>query len=144
MKLLIAIFLLAVLVSPAEAARRHYKPHRIHYDMHQPTGTVTVSTAAGIPITVSQDFAPKITGFIAANVAAGRHFSSIHCLSFASSHVRGSFHHTGNACDFHPHPIGRLAANYGLRDGCSFSVGRRGHRHPDCEHVDNAIVLARR
>lgn len=94
--------------------------------------TVTVPTAAGIQITVSPEFEPKITAFIAANVAAGRRFQQIHCLNFSRSHVRHSRHFTGNACDFRPSPLGRLAGQFGLRNGCSFH---------DCMHIDNGPLL---
>lgn len=107
-------------------------------------GTITVPTAANIDVTVSSDFAPKIQGFIAANVAKGKRFSSIHCLSFASTRVSGSAHFTGDACDFKPRPIGSLAGDFGLRNGCSFMVGKKGHRHPDCMHIDNRLAYARR
>lgn len=102
---------------------------------------VTVGTAAGITITVSADFAPKIVAFIAANVAAGKKFKHIHCYNHARTHVSGSLHFSGDACDFKPIPIGRLAGDFGLRSGCSFMVGRRGHRRPDCEHIDNAYAF---
>lgn len=118
---------------------RHPRLHRAHRSTrtvdangNSARGVVTVPTAAGINITVSQSFAPKIVSFINANVAAGRHFKQIHCLNFAKTHVSNSLHFSGNACDFRPSPIGRLAGQYGLRDGCSFR---------DCMHIDNGPLL---
>lgn len=136
----IAVFMLVVaLAHPAEAKRLHQNQQSV-----TASDTVTVDTAAGIPITVSRDFAPKIVAFIASNIAAGKKFKSIRCLNFASTHVAGSAHFTGDACDFKPRPIGRLAGDFGLRNGCSFMVGKPGHRHPDCMHIDNRLAIARR
>lgn len=126
------------------AARKQHRARAVvdaNINRASHSGASWVDSAAG-PIEVSPEFAPKIVAFIAANYAAGKRFRSVHCLSFARTHVDGSYHFTGNACDFHPHPIARLAADYGLRSGCSFLVGRKGHRHPDCEHVDNGIAVA--
>ena len=123
----------------APSYRRAHRSHRaqrstrtIDANGNSARGVVTVPTAAGINITVSQLFAPKIVSFIDANVAAGRHFKQIHCLNFARTHVSNSLHFSGDACDFRPSPIGRLAGQYGLRDGCSFH---------DCMHIDNGPLL---
>ena len=97
---------------------------------------VTVSTAAGIDITVARSFAPAIRGFIADAVAAGYHPSRIHCWA-RGGHVRHSLHYSGRACDFNQHGWNKtdrfmyrarkIARKWGLRDGCSFH---------DCGHID--------
>jgi hypothetical protein len=117
-------FALMLFTSPAPAAPRDANGNRV---------TIAVPTAAGITIRVAPSFAEKIVPFIAANVAAGRRFRQIHCLNFAKSHVKNSRHFSGNACDFRPNPVGRLAGQFGLRDGCSFR---------DCMHIDNGPLLS--
>jgi hypothetical protein len=101
---------------------------------------VTVTTAAGIDVTVARAFAPKIEGFIADLVARGYRPRRINCYA-RSGHVRHSLHHSGRACDFDQrgwnktahtmYHIGILAAKWGLRDGCTFRHPRR-----DCGHID--------
>jgi len=97
---------------------------------------VKIDTAAG-PITVSQEFAPKIKAFIQELADAGYHPKKVHCFSLSHSHVKHSLHKSGNACDFNQRGWGltdrfmyhvkHIAAKYGLRDGCSFR---------DCGHID--------
>lgn len=102
------------------------------------TGLVTVPTAAGINITCSEGFAGPAAELIADAVQHGIKFKRITCFSYASSHVRGSNHRDGNAFDSHPSIPANLVRAHGLRSGCDFLVGRAGHRHSDCPHVDNA------
>lgn len=108
------------------------------HDYHPPwRGLVRVHTAAGITITVSPQFAPKIEGFIRDLVASGYHPRRIHCYA-RSGHVRHSLHYTGNACDFDQrgwgltdrmmYHVSGLAAKWGLRDGAEFR---------DWGHIDN-------
>lgn len=120
-----------------------------HHDRHESQtaahrGLITVNTAAG-PVTVAPAFAPKISGFIEDVVARG--FSGrVKCFSLSKSHVPGSLHFSGNACDFAQRgwnktdrPMYRvrdLAAKWGLRDGCSF-------RRSDCGHIDIGQALGR-
>ena len=97
-------------------------------------GLITEPTAAGIAITCSREFMPKIQAFIAANVAEGRRFRSITCFSMAPRRTGSrSLHRDGNAADFHPNPDGALAYQFGLRNGCDF--GR-----VDCMHIDNGLA----
>lgn len=135
-------------VAPQREARRvhHKRDRRIrpaiprNYAGH---GLVTVATAAGINITVAPSFAPKIQGFIADLVARGYRPSRIRCHA-RGGHVRGSFHYSGEACDFNQRGWGKtdgpmyrvadLAAKHGLRDGCTFR---------DCGHIDAGTRYAR-
>lgn len=129
------------------ARHRHIEHHHSVVDniAHAATktvraGLVTVQTAAGIPITVAADFAPKIEGFIRDVVAAGYHPGQIHCYA-RGGHIRNSLHYSGKACDFdqrgwnltaramYSAAVASIAQKWGLRDGCSF------HRK-DCGHID--------
>jgi hypothetical protein len=104
---------------------------------------VTVETAAG-PVTVAPEFAGKIVPFIEAVVAlTGEKPTRIKCYSRAASHVPGSLHFSGRACDFAQSGWGRtsykvmyriaaLARAYGLRDGCEFR---------DWGHIDDGPHL---
>ena len=118
-----------------------------HYDHHETSaasrrGLITVHTAAG-PVTVHPAFAPKISGFIGDVVARG-FAGRVKCFSLSKSHVPGSLHFSGNACDFAQRGWNRtvavmyrvrdLAAKWGLRDGCSFR---------DCGHIDSGQALGR-
>jgi hypothetical protein len=118
---------------------RHYAkmPHHYrHYATAPSHSLVTVETAAGIPITVSPRIAPKMQSFIQALVARGYHPRHISCFA-THGHVRGSLHYRGEACDFDQGGWGRtasimyhvtsIAAQFGLRDGCTFH---------DCGHID--------
>ena len=108
------------------------------------SGLITVPTAAGIDITVNPEFAPKIQGFIKDMVDAGYHPQRIHCYSLSRSHVAGSLHFSGRACDFNQHGWGKtdrpmyhvaaLAQKWGVRDGCTFR---------DCGHIDAGTPLGR-
>jgi hypothetical protein len=124
---------------------RHYAKLPRHYRRHAktpPHGLVTVDTKAGIPITVSPQFAPKMQAFVQALVARGYHPRNITCFA-RHGHVRGSLHYHGEACDFDQGGWGRtastmyhitmLAAQFGLRDGCTFR---------DCGHIDSGPPLA--
>ena len=99
-------------------------------------GLVTVPTASGIEITVSSSFSAPIVAFIAENEASGRHFTRIKCWA-PGGHVYRSLHLTGDACDFRPFPLQKLARGHGLRPGTSFTI----NGHPDYEHVDNAYAF---
>jgi hypothetical protein len=111
---------------------RHYR----RYANTLPRGLVTVDTKAGIPITVSTQFAPKMRAFVQALVARGYHPRKITCFA-RHGHVRGSLHYRGEACDFDQggwghtastmYHITLLATQLGLRDGCTFR---------DCGHID--------
>lgn len=128
--MLTCIFLLAV------HAKADARPRR-DVDANGNAATVTVPTAAGIPITVAASISYNMQGFISDVVARGYHPRKIHCLSWAKSHVRNSLHHSGRACDFDqcgygcaPHfmrHVADLAEKWGLRDGCTFG---------DCGHID--------
>lgn len=127
-------------------ARRHRQREvrRSHEQRPAGRGLVTVSTAAGISVTVSPSFAPKITAFISDLVASGYKPRQIHCAA-SGGHVRGSRHYSGNACDFDQRGYGKtaspmyhvaaLARQHGLRDGGSFR---------DWGHIDDGEHLARR
>lgn len=106
---------------------------------------VTVPTAAGINITVADDMADAMQGFIADIVAAGVRPSQIHCYNLAASHVPNSLHFSGHACDFdgsanrfaamNRHRVSAIAHRHGLRDGCDFN---------DCGHIDAGLAYAHR
>jgi hypothetical protein len=106
-------------------------------------GLVTVATAAGIDITVSQTMAPKMQAFIADLMETGYRPKKIHCFA-RGGHVHGSRHYSGNACDFDQRGWGKtatmmyhvsvLAQLHGLRDGGSFR---------DWGHIDDGLPLSR-
>ena len=106
-------------------------------------GLVTLSTAAGINITVSKTMAPKMQAFIADLMEIGYKPKAIHCFA-RHGHVRGSRHYSGNACDFDQRSWGKtakmmyhvsvLAKLHGLRDGGSFR---------DWGHIDDGQPLSR-
>lgn len=119
----------------------HMRPHR-HYrgPSHVDAGSlnlVTVETKAG-PITVAAHLADKFKGFIDALPYTPKHVS---CFA-RGGHVAHSRHYAGAACDVDQTGWGRtagpmyhvaaLAAQFGLRDGCTFS---------DCGHVDDGQIL---
>lgn len=121
-------------------------------------GLITVPTAAGISVTVSPAFAPKVQSFVAALVARGYRPHSIHCAA-SHGHVRNSRHYSGNACDIDQTGWGRtrapmyhvagLAHSLGIRDGCSFrdcghidDGGSVGHRHH--YQIDQGTMIASR
>jgi hypothetical protein len=140
MKAAVVIALALVVMSGAAFARHR---HQVQ-DANGNPGMVTVQTAAGIPITVSSSFAPKVTAFIADLVASGYTPKSIRCYA-RGGHVHGSRHYSGNACDIDQHRRNgtaramyhatAMATAHGLRDGCSFR---------DCGHVDDGQPLMRR
>ncbi|HEV8467349.1 MAG TPA: hypothetical protein VGQ63_20360 [Pseudolabrys sp.] len=106
-------------------------------------GLVTVATAAGIDITLSEKMAPKMQAFIADLMEIGYKPKQIHCFA-RRGHVRGSRHYTGNACDFDQRGWGKtanmmyhvsvLAKVHDLRDGGSFR---------DWGHIDDGLPLSR-
>ena len=106
-------------------------------------GLVTVATAAGIKITVSENMAPKMQGFIGDLMEIGYKPKQFHCFA-RRGHVRGSRHYSGNACDFDQRGWGKtakmmyhvsvLAKLHGLRDGGSFR---------DWGHIDDGLPLSR-
>lgn len=107
-------------------------------------GYVTIDTASGIKVTVAPQFAAPIAGFIGDLVARGYMPKKIHCLNFSKSHVPGSLHFRGLACDFDQRGWGKtasamyrvadLAAKWGLRDGGEFR---------DWGHIDMGPHLRR-
>jgi len=138
--------------------RIHYKERHFHFKKKKKQRTyqlarkkkntsaaalVTVPTAAGIKITVSKTFAPKITAFIADLAERGYKPKSIHCHA-RGGHVHGSRHYSGNACDFDQtgwgktakpmYKVADLAKKHGLRDGGSFR---------DWGHIDDGKPLSR-
>lgn len=133
--------------------RKRYRKHRYHRRKHKiyrayrtHRGLVTVTTAAGIKITVAPSFVPKIQAFIADLVKIGYRPRSIHCYA-RGGHVPRSMHYSGQACDIDQrgwnrtastmYRIGYLARRHALRDGCSFR---------DCGHIDagRTVQIARR
>jgi hypothetical protein len=122
---------------PSSVAVRH-EPESERVSGYHPSGTVTVSTAAG-PITVASEAADKFVGLVNDLVAHGFH-GSVNCA--ATGHMPNSLHHTGRACDFAQTARNRtvgimysasaIIAAHGLRDGCSFG---------DCGHVDTGTPL---
>ena len=106
-------------------------------------GLVTVATAAGIDITLSEKMAPKMQAFIADLMEIGYKPKQIYCFA-RRGHVRGSRHYTGNACDFDQRGWGKtanmmyhvsvLAKLHDLRDGGSFR---------DWGHIDDGLPLSR-
>jgi len=106
-------------------------------------GLVTVATAAGIDITLTEKMAPKMQAFIADLMEIGYKPKQIHCFA-RRGHVRGSRHYTGNACDFDQRGWGKtanmmyhvsvLAKVHDLRDGGSFR---------DWGHIDDGLPLSR-
>lgn len=92
------------------------------------SGLVTVSTAAGIDITVAGDFAPRAQAVIADAEASGIHLTRIRCFS-AGGHARRSNHHDGRACDTRPYIPASIVRANGLRSGRDFH---------DPEHFDDA------
>lgn len=108
-------------------------------------GLVTVSTAAGIDVTVAPKLAAPIQGFIADLVhERGYKPGKIKCYSTSSSHVANSLHFRGLACDFDQRGWGKtakamysvsdLARKWGLRDGAEFR---------DWGHIDMGPHLRR-
>lgn len=70
----------------------------------------------------------------------------VNCAARPGTHVRGSLHYSGNACDMAQTGWGRtpakimyhagsIIASHGMRDGCSFR---------DCGHIDMGYALATR
>jgi hypothetical protein len=108
------------------------------------SGLITVSTAAGIDITVAPEFAGPITGFIRDVVARGYHPRRISCYSWGRGHVANSLHHVGKACDFDQrgwgvtatamYHVADLSAKWGLRNGGEFR---------DWGHIDMGPHLSR-
>lgn len=117
---------------------------------------VTVPTAAGKAITVASSIAPQMQGFIADLVAAGYTPKRISCYSRSKTHVPGSLHFRGLACDFDQHivegcdrtprrfcattapkmhNVAALTSKWHLRNGCSFG---------DCGHIDSGSADARK
>ena len=104
---------------------------------------MTVATAAGIDITLSEKMAPKMQAFIADLMEIGYKPKQIHCFA-RRGHVRGSRHYSGNACDFDQRGWGKtakmmyhvsvLAKLHDLRDGGSFR---------DWGHIDDGLPLSR-
>lgn len=129
----------------AEARKLAKAPLQTHerlarYVAEKIGGLVTVSTAAGIDITVARSAAPKFQGLIADLVAHGYKPDRINCFA-RGGHVRRSYHYTGEACDIDNRANRRnrsrfqfadIIARHGLRDGCSFNYAGV----PDCGHVD--------
>jgi hypothetical protein len=128
--------------------RRHVRKHKTakrssHQTITPRSGLITVSTAAGIKITVNPSFAPKITAFIADLVDQGYTPKRIHCHA-SHGHVRGSRHYSGAACDIDQtgwgktapkmYHVAALAKKHGLRDGGSFR---------DWGHIDDGQQLSR-
>jgi hypothetical protein len=128
------------------AARQERPSPRVHRAVRGNTDGqyVTVPTAAGINITVAQKMVAPITGFIADLKARGYQPKKINCLNYSRSHVPGSLHFRGLACDFDQHGWGRtapamyrvadLVAKWGLRDGGEFR---------DWGHIDMGPHLRR-
>ena len=93
---LAALILCAVTALPAHAAHRHH--HRHHHHAHVGLaggslrrGIVTVTTAAGISITVAADLASRFQGLIADFVSAGYRPRHIGCFALtAMSAIRGT------------------------------------------------------
>jgi len=119
------------------------KPRPVDASGNLGHGLVTVATAAGIDITLSEKMAPKMQAFIADLMEIGYKPKQIHCFA-RRGHVRGSRHYTGNACDFDQRGWGKtanmmyhvsvLAKVHDLRDGGSFR---------DWGHIDDALPLSR-
>lgn len=94
-------------------------------------GFVTVETAAGISITGEPSFIAKAAAVISDLADAGYKPRKLTCLSYSKSHVKGSYHFRGRACDVAqcgwgctpaPKVVLRLiVARHGLRDGCEFN-----------------------
>lgn len=112
--------------------------------------SVVVPTAAGIDIRVAPQFAAQAQAVIADLVSGGYRPKRITCLSYAPSHVKGSYHGRsgGLACDVDqcgwgcspvPKALMRAAtARAGVRDGCEF----RDHGHFDLgPHLQPARIL---
>lgn len=91
---------------------------------------VTVETAAGISITGEPAFIVKAAAVISDLADAGYKPRKLTCLSYSRTHVKGSYHFQGRACDVAqcgwgctpaPKVVLRLiVARHGLRDGCEF------------------------
>ena len=119
------------------------KPRPVDASGNPGHGLVTVATAAGIDITLSEKMAPKMQAFIADLMEIGYKPKQIHCFA-RRGHVRGSRHYTGNACDFDQRGWGKtakmmyhvsvLAKLHDLRDGGSFR---------DWGHIDDGLPLSR-
>lgn len=161
--LLIALLSLFVIANPAHA-RHHYKHHAHHAAHHAQhhhrhahravpgkylgaeggkhklfmcPGCVLRETLAGT-VSVSKENADKFVGVINELVKAG-YKGPVDCASGSHSHVPGSKHYSGNACDFDQcgwgcvhDPIMKtktaaaIISKWGLTNGCAFS---------DCGHV---------
>jgi hypothetical protein len=132
-KAIVALALLLLAVSPAHA-RHHHRHHRHHHARATVSATaslVTVSTAAGIKITVATDLADRFKSLIADFVEHGYRPRHIGCFA-RSGHVRHSLHYLGRACDFdqvgwgktarfmYTETAHRIILAHGFRDGRAF------------------------
>lgn len=151
--ILAALILCALSVLPAQAGHRHHVHHLAQGELRQGqnfqafgakswawseagSGLVSISTAAGIRITVAADLASRFEGVVADFVAAGYRPRHIGCFA-RGGHVRHSRHYAGAACDFDQRGWGKTAhfmytarahqiiVAHGFRDGREF--GDQGH-----------------
>ena len=126
---------------PGWRTHRVYRRHVTHYAVIR-GGIITVSTAAGIPITVAASLAGRFQSLIADFVTHGYHPRHIGCFA-RGGHVRNSRHYAGAACDFDQRGWGKtvpfmytaeahqIIAAHGFRDGRAFH---------DQGHVDDGGI----
>lgn len=161
-RLALALTVLVGLSAPAFAKHKHHPFHRSaagasysHHHHRQAggryagsglyvcSGCVVRETKAG-RVAVSSANAERIVETINALYDAGFR-GSVHCAARPGTHVAGSLHYSGNACDMAQTGWGKTVAmmyharsiisDHGMRDGCSFR---------DCGHIDMGFALARR
>ncbi len=154
-KLLLTLPLLLAFASPAfanghhhhhgyhHAALHHYRSHS-HGSLYVCGSCVVRDTLAGA-VAISAQNAERIVSTINALFNAGFR-GHVNCAARPGTHVVGSLHYSGNACDMAQTGWGRtparimyhagsIIAAHGMRDGCSFR---------DCGHIDMGYALARR
>lgn len=108
-------------------------------------GYLTVPTAAGIALVAAPSFAGPAAAVIADLVAAGYKPRKLGSLSFARSHVPGSYHFRAKAVDVDqcgwgctPAPkqtLRMIVARHGLRDGCEFRDAGHFDAGPHLPHA---------
>jgi hypothetical protein len=106
------------------------------------------TTMGGIEVTVAQRFAGPAAAVIAELIGSGYQPKKLGSLSWARSHVSGSYHHRAEAIDVDqcgwgctPAPkqvLRMIVARNGLRDGCEF---RDAGHFDDGPHLPYARVL---
>jgi hypothetical protein len=125
------------------AAAHHHWSARRHSPARRVAGVIGVKVADGQIIQVSARYADRFEKFFAALYRREGHLPEIGCFA-PRGHMRHSLHHWGGACDVGQtdrnvaprmmYHVTKLAARFGLTDGCTW-------RRPDCGHIDVSGLL---